>query len=247
LSPPQPKQLADSVVRLGTPVVNWYLIADDSGVTVVDSGCQGFLPQLEPGLKLLGRSRADVRAILLTHGDGDHVGVAAKLQKDGNETPIYLNPADTYLVQKHRKKTEDPMLPLLLKPGTMRLFGHFTRYGALSQPKIERTVDLAGDETLDLPGRPRVIATPGHTEGHVVFHFPEHGALFVGDTICTWHPISGRRGPQSMAFNVSNAQALETLSNYEDLDADLVLVGHGEPWTQGPAAAVERARQAAAD
>ena len=242
---PEPTLLSDGVVRLGTPIVNWYLVADDSGVTVVDSGCQGFLPQLEPGLQLLGRSLDDVRAFLLTHGDGDHVGVAAKMQKEGEETPIYLNPADTYLVQKHSKKTEDPMLPMLVKPGTWRLFGHFIRFGALSQPKIERTVDLTSDETLDLPGRPRVIAAPGHTEGHVVFHFPDHGALFVGDTICTWHPITGRRGAQLMAFNVSNSQALESLSRYEDLDADLVLVGHGEPWERGPAAAVAAARELA--
>jgi glyoxylase-like metal-dependent hydrolase (beta-lactamase superfamily II) len=242
---PQPTQLAEEVVRLGSPLVNWYLVADDSGVTVVDSGCQGFLPQLEPGLKLLGRSLGDVRAFLLTHGDGDHVGIAAKMQSEGDETPIYLNPADAYLAQKRRKKTEDPLLPMLAKPGTWRLFGHFARLGALSQPKIKRTVDLAGGETLDVPGRPRVISTPGHTEGHVVFHFPDHGALFAGDTICTWHPISGERGARLMAFNVSNSQALESLSHYEQLDADLVLVGHGEPWTEGPAAAVERARRTA--
>lgn len=241
----EPTQLSDGVVRLGSSIVNWYLVADDSGVTMVDSGCQGFAPQLDAGLELLGRSREDLRAIVLTHGDGDHVGVAAKMQKDGDRTPIHLNPADRYLVEKHRKKNEDPMLPLLVRPGTWRLFAHFTRYGALNQPKIERTVDLAPSESLDVPGQPRVIHTPGHTEGHMTFHFADHGALFVGDTICTWHPISGERGPQLMAFNVSSAEALESLARYEALDADLLLFGHGEPWSEGPAAAVERARSKA--
>jgi glyoxylase-like metal-dependent hydrolase (beta-lactamase superfamily II) len=229
-------------VRLGTPLVNWYLVGDEGGVTVVDSGCQGFLPQLDPGLQMLGRSLEDVRAILLTHGDGDHVGVAAKLQKGGSEIPLYLNPADTYLAEKKRKRTEDSMGPLLLKAGTWRLFGHFSRYGALSQPKIERTSELQGGQVLEVPGHPRVVAAPGHTEGHVVFHFPEQQALFVGDSLCTWHPISGERGPQLMAFNVSNEQARESLSNYESIDAQLLLVGHGEPWTGGVGEAVERAR-----
>jgi len=235
-------QLSDGVARLGTPLVNWYLVADDSGVTVVDTGCQGFLPQLEPGLRMLGRSLEDVRAILLTHGDGDHVGVAARLQKEGSEIPIHLNPADVYLVRKESKKTEDSLAPMLLKWGTWRLFGHFTRYGALSQPKVERTADLRGGQELNVPGRPRTIDCPGHTEGHLAFHFPRHGALFVGDSLCTWHPISGERGPQLMAFNVSNAQAAESLANYESVDADLLLVGHGEPWDGGVRAAVERAR-----
>jgi hypothetical protein len=48
-----------------------------------------------------------------------------------------------------------------------------------------------------------------------------------------------------MAFNISNSEALESLSQYENLDANLVLVGHGEPWTEGPKAAAERARQVA--
>jgi glyoxylase-like metal-dependent hydrolase (beta-lactamase superfamily II) len=211
-------------------------------VTVVDTGCQGFLPQLEPGLRVLGRSPEDLRAILLTHGDGDHVGVAARLQKEGSSIPIHLNPADRYLVEKKKKKTEESMAAALLKPGAWRLFAHFSRYGALSQPKIERTVDLGAGGELDVPGRPRVIAAPGHTDGHLVFHFPRHGALFAGDTICTWHPLSGERGPQLMAFNISNVEAAASLSNYESVEADLVLVGHGEPWTGGVAAAVERAR-----
>ena len=242
-----PLQLADGVVRLGTSYVNWYLVADDSGVTVVDAGVAGYSDQLEPGLKLLGRSLDDVRAFVLTHGDADHVGVAAKRQKEGDQTPIHLHPADRYLVQKKRKKTEDPMLPILVKPGAWKLFAHFARYGALSQPKIEQTADLAPGETLDVPGQPQVIATPGHSEGHVVFHFPQHGALFVGDSICTWHPITGQRGPQPMAFNISNSEALDSLSRYENLDSDLVLVGHGEPWTDGPAAAAEAARAASVD
>jgi glyoxylase-like metal-dependent hydrolase (beta-lactamase superfamily II) len=240
-----PQQLADGVVRLGTPKVNWYLVADDSGVTVVDAGLSGLASQLDQGLELLGRSREDMRAFLLTHGDADHTGVAGKMQKDGDPTPIHLHSSDEYLVQGGRKKTEDPMLPMLLKPGTWSLFAHFARYGGANPPKIERTVPLPDAGTVDVPGQPRVIGTPGHTEGHVVFHFPQHGALFVGDTICTWHPITGERGPRQMAFNVSNKTALDSLSNYEELDADLVLVGHGEPWTEGPRAAVERARQAA--
>jgi glyoxylase-like metal-dependent hydrolase (beta-lactamase superfamily II) len=48
-----------------------------------------------------------------------------------------------------------------------------------------------------------------------------------------------------MAFNVSTPQALASLEKVESLDAALVLVGHGEPWEQGPAAAVAAARKLA--
>ncbi len=243
----QPQQIADGVVRLGSSKVNWYLVAAEDGVTVVDAGVQGFAPQLDSGLALLGRGRDDVRGFILTHGDADHVGVAAKLQAEGDRTPIHLHPADRYLVQGKNKKTEDSMLTTMLRPGAWTLMAHFARNGALRQPNIERTADLADGQTLDLPGKPTVLHTPGHSEGHVVFHFPQHRALFAGDTICTWHPVTGRRGPQLMAFNVSNQTAFDALARYEDLDAELVLVGHGEPWTDGPARAVELARTSAVE
>jgi glyoxylase-like metal-dependent hydrolase (beta-lactamase superfamily II) len=238
----EPQLLSDGVVRLGSSMVNWYLVTDDSGVTVVDTGLRGYRDQLEQGLELLGRSSDDVRAVILTHGDADHTGVASKLAEERPDLPIHLHPEDEYLVHGGSKKTGDHMFAHMFRPSIYPLLVHFARNDGLKVPKIEQTVDLVPGETLDVPGQPRAIATPGHTEGHVVFHFPQHGALFVGDTICTWHPITGERGPQLMAFNVSNETALDSLSRYEDLDADLVLVGHGEPSNEGPARIVEQAR-----
>lgn len=244
-----PQRLTDGVVRLGSSMVNWYLVADDSGVTVVDTGLRGFRSQLEPGLQLLGRSLDDVRAVILTHGDYDHTGVGSKLAEERPEIPVYLHPTDEYLVHGGSKKTEESPLTLLFRPKMYGLLVHFMRNGGLSGPRIERTVALADGEALDVPGKPMVVHAPGHTMGHVVFHFPSHRTLFVGDTICTWNPPTNERGPQLMrpGFNMSNATALESLSRWEGLDADLVLPGHGDPWSESPAAAVERARAEAGD
>jgi hypothetical protein len=45
------------------------------------------------------------------------------------------------------------------------------------------------------------------------------------------------------AFALSAQQQLESLSALEPIDAALLLPGHGNPWTEGPAAAVARARE----
>lgn len=49
-------------------------------------------------------------------------------------------------------------------------------------PGIDETV--AEGDTLSFGGEPiRVIATPGHTAGHVSYHFPRSKVAFTGDTL----------------------------------------------------------------
>jgi glyoxylase-like metal-dependent hydrolase (beta-lactamase superfamily II) len=240
----EPQQLADGLVRLGTSKVNWYLVADGGGVVVVDAAVSGYRPQLEPGLALLGRSLSDVRAVLLTHSDADHTGVAGWLHSE-HGVPVYIHEREDELLRKPRlKKTDGSIVAHLWRPSLWSLFTHLGRNGGMRPPKIEGATTLKGDETLELPGQPRVVNTPGHTVGHLVYHFASHGALFVGDALCTWNPLTTRVGAQLMpsAFNVSTPQALESLAQIEKLEAAFLLPGHGEPWREGPAAAVANAR-----
>ena len=119
------------------------------------------------------------------------------------------------------------------------------RNGAIKPVKIAEVAPLAEGE-LDVPGRPRVIHTPGHSPGHVVFHFAEQGALIAGDALCTWNPLTGRPRAQILpgAFSFSNSQAMTSLERIEDIEAGALLVGHGDPWAAGVGAAVARAREA---
>jgi glyoxylase-like metal-dependent hydrolase (beta-lactamase superfamily II) len=242
----EPTQLADGLVRLGTAKVNWYLVADDDGVVVVDAGVSGYRAQLEPGLELLGKSLEDVRAVLLTHSDADHTGVAGALHSE-HDVPVYIHETEAELLRKPRlKKTDGSILPHLRRPSLWSLFGHLARNGGLRPPSIEGPTTIAGGETLELPGRPRSVHTPGHTVGHLAYLFPSHRALFVGDAMCTWNPLTTRAGPQLMpaAFNVSTPEARDSLGRIEDLEAGFLLPGHGEPWRDGVAAAVANARTA---
>jgi glyoxylase-like metal-dependent hydrolase (beta-lactamase superfamily II) len=237
--------IAPGVFRLGTSMVNWYLVEEGGRLTVVDAGLPKHAEGLEEALEAIGQGLHDVDALVLTHAHNDHIGVAGFLRDSGIDVHIHRGDAEL-LGNPGTSKNEASMLPYLRHATAWRLLVHLARGGGLKPPKIDDPVTFGDGEMLDVPGRPLVIHTPGHTEGHCAFFFQSKGALFVGDLLCTWNPLTGRIGPQIMpaAFDLSTDRCLESLSRIENLQADLVLAGHGEPWTDGPAAAVARAREA---
>jgi glyoxylase-like metal-dependent hydrolase (beta-lactamase superfamily II) len=97
-----------------------------------------------------------------------------------------------------------------------------------------------------VPGAPRVIAVPGHTPGSAALHLAGHDAVFVGDALATLAVTTGERGPRIAPFCADRAGALASLANLEDLDARLVLPGHGDAFTGGAGEAVRLVRVAEA-
>jgi glyoxylase-like metal-dependent hydrolase (beta-lactamase superfamily II) len=113
---------------------------------------------------------------------------------------------------------------------------------------VEQARSYDAGETLDVPGRPEVVFTPGHTHGHCSLHFPQRGAVIAGDAIVTLDPYTGGTGPQIVAgaATADSAQALASLDALAATGASTVLTGHGPVWRDGVATAVDRAREAGA-
>lgn len=241
-----PVELAPGVYGLGSELINWYLVEEGGRLTAVDAGLPGFAETLESDLERLGYTLDDVEAVALTHSDGDHTGVAPRLQGAGATVLIHAD--DEATLRKPGPKGGDASLPHLLanvwRPSSLKILGHTVRYGGAKPAKVEGAQTFTDGEMLDVPGRPRVVHTPGHTAGHCALLFENRAALFVGDLLITHEVVTGGRAPQTMPsyFNVDSRACLESLAAIEHLEAELLLPGHGAPWREGATAAVARAR-----
>lgn len=91
----------------------------------------------------------------------------------------------------------------------------------------------SGGATLDVPGSPRVIHVPGHSEGMCAIHFSSRDAIFVGDAFVTLDVLSGATGPRMSPFNADAGRAFESLARLDRVDARFALPGHGAAWTTG--------------
>ena len=231
--------------RAGTEIVNWYLLEEGGKVTIVDAGCPAYRPQLDGALRDIGRTLEDVEAIVLTHAHIDHIGFSQVLQ-DERGTPVYAHSGELAQAQTGKPpKTEGSWVTAFLRHRTARrVVGHIVRNGGARPPKVARVQTFSDGDELDVPGRPNVVYTPGHSPGHCTLHVPAEGAAFTGDALCGWNVVTGEQGPTlpPREFSNSMAQARASLERIAALDAQTLYFGHGEPWTRGAAAAVAEAR-----
>ena len=87
---------------------------------------------------------------------------------------------------------------------------------------------------------------PGHTPGSAALFLESRRVLLTGDSLVTRNPLTGRIGPQIMpaGLNRDTAQALASLSALENLNAGIILPGHGDPWHGPISQAAQLARAA---
>jgi glyoxylase-like metal-dependent hydrolase (beta-lactamase superfamily II) len=241
-----PVEVVPGVWAAGSRYVNYYIVDGGAdGLTLIDAGLPGYARQLGATLASIGHTPADVRAVLLTHGHVDHVGMAQPLADAG--ATVYLHEADAALASDPRlNKTDRPLWPYLRYPATVAFVVHAVREGATKHRGAPALASMRDGDTLEVPGKPRVIHAPGHTAGSCVLEFAEHGAVLVGDLLCTVNPVLGRGDVPQLQTRGSNAdsdQAMSSLDRLAGVQARTVLPGHGGPWRDGVAAAVEAARR----
>ncbi|NQX15606.1 MBL fold metallo-hydrolase [Rathayibacter sp. VKM Ac-2857] len=234
-------ELAPHLRRIGSDIVAAYLVHTPEGVTLIDAGLPRLWPELLAELTAIGCSVDDIRGVVLTHGDSDHIGFAERLRRE-HGVPVFVHEADAERAKGGKKPANGKQS---MKLGALVGFlGYFLRKGGARVPPLTEVVTVRDGETLDLPGAPRIIGLPGHSAGSIAVHVPLADAVFVGDGLTTRHVLTGATGPAPAPFTDEPEQALASLQRLLPTGATWVLPGHGAPWGGGVAAAVAAATRA---
>jgi glyoxylase-like metal-dependent hydrolase (beta-lactamase superfamily II) len=227
-------QIAPGVHRIGSDphgTVNSYLVVEDREVTVIDAGLPGHRHLLVDELSSLGLTLDAVQALVLTHGDSDHIGFAAWLSAEKG-IPAHVHTADVDRARLEVKKPTRGWGPIKVGP-LAGFMWYSARHGGLRIKPVGAVATMEDGEVLDVPGKPRIIHVPGHTPGSVAVHVPAVDAVFLGDAMTTRNVLTGVEGPKPAPFTLDPDQARESIERIAAVDATWVLPGHGPAWDGG--------------
>jgi glyoxylase-like metal-dependent hydrolase (beta-lactamase superfamily II) len=205
--------------------VNAWLVAEDDGLTLIDTTMKGAGKKILAAADGLG---APIVRILLTHAHGDHIGALDELAVALPDAEVIISARDARLL--HKDMSLDQGEP------EHKLSGSYP--GAKTAPT--RTVGHG-----DRVGSLEVVATPGHTPGHIALLDARDRTLYCGDVYSTLGGVASsakanprfplvRMGTWSPEIDLESARILRAL------DPARLAPGHGK-LVETPAAAMDAA------
>ena len=207
-----PEAVADRAWRIPLRGVNAYALLTQEGTVLIDAGNRGDGRRILEALRAAGIEAP--RHILLTHADMDHAGGVRAIVEATSAT-VHASPEQAELLAGHGR------------PSALR------RFGRLLTGRLACVPDLAdGARVAGL----LVLATPGHTAGHVALLREADGVLFAGDALAVRREEVRLLGA---ALTEDFAKATASLRRLVELRPSVVLPGHGNPLS--PQGALEAA------
>lgn len=189
---------------------------------------------VERGLAAAGAGVGDIRRLLVTHVHYDHVGQASELRRAGARE-WWLGKAEvgsfTGLVTDPRAQRQHRVDDMIRYGGRALTEQGYTAADAPADPLDWDAPDrwaVDGDVADLADGELEVIDTPGHTVGHQCFLHRGRRLLFAGDHVLPH--ITPSIGLEGVVNRQSLADFMASLARVRNLDVDLVLPAHGEPF-----------------
>jgi glyoxylase-like metal-dependent hydrolase (beta-lactamase superfamily II) len=209
--------------------VRAYLLEDTDGLTLIDTLDETDARQVLAGIAAMGKTPADLKRIILTHGHPSHLGGLAALKALTGAT-VFAHDWEKDVIAGRRKMTRPPsgLFPPM-KPLKLYKFQAGAALGLGTKPFCEVDRVLKDGDHV---GALNVMHAPGHTPGCLAFWWPEKRALIAGDIVTTW-PEMALGWDQITLDTRQNRDSVAKLNSL--VQAEIVGTGHGDPIVRGGA------------
>lgn len=207
-------------------IVSPTLLWDSQNIILVDCGFIGSLHILENDLRRRGLSVNQLTGMVLTHHDHDHMGAAAALKQLNPNIMIYSSAVEAPFISGQEKPLRLCQAEELQKtlPPEQQDFGKAFCNMLRQVEPVHVDYLLHDGEHLDWCGGCRVIATPGHTPGHISLFMENDSIVITGDAIALEGETPVIANPQ---FTLDLEQAAKSMEKLLSMKARYYYCYHG--------------------
>ncbi len=214
-------------------VIHPTLVWDANSVVLVDAGFPGQGEPVRAAIEEAGVAFERLEWLILTHHDIDHVGSAGSIRRalDGRVKILAYADEQAYIEgEKRPLKLAQMESNLNALPEEMRAVYERLNAGfQASQVRVDQT--LSDGEVLPFGGGMTVIATPGHTLGHICLFLPASKILIAGDAL--WVE-EGRVTMAPPSTNYDLEMCRKSLAKLSAYDIQTVICYHGGLYQDEP-------------
>lgn len=223
--------------------LNPTLVWNNEEVILIDTGMPDQIDQVKEALNKLNMSIEQLKVILLTHQDLDHIGCAADIRNNSDKNIIvYAHEFD--------KPYIEGKLPLIktnasqMSKEELSAIPDEIKYLYKTPPKVDVDIVLKGSQLLPYCGGIEVIFTPGHTPGHVSFYLRKSKTLVAGDALVL---ANGQLMEPVKQTTLNMDQAVQSLEKFLNYEIEHVICYHGGYFQGCPKEAILRIKEHVAE
>jgi glyoxylase-like metal-dependent hydrolase (beta-lactamase superfamily II) len=201
-------KVTDSVYQASEVMGGPAIILGEGYVTLVDAGIPGSEDAIFATIREAGREPAELKHVLVTHSDYDHIGSLPKIVEETG-AKVYAEATHAAVM-----RGEQP-----------------ARGGSIVEPVTGVNEVVADGDVIPIHGGVQVVSSPGHCVGHVSFLVLEGRVLIVGDAVSNTNGL-GRPAPQ---YTDDMPEGIRSVGKLAALAPETLVFGHGEPIVGGAA------------
>jgi glyoxylase-like metal-dependent hydrolase (beta-lactamase superfamily II) len=214
-----------------TNVIHPSLIESEHELALVDTGYPGFLPLIESEIARNGYDAENLKQIIITHYDNDHIGALHEFKEKYPWIRIIASEMESKFISGEKKSERLVQAENLQEhlPEEEQEFGRWFIQHLKSMKHVPVDQCVQDGDTL-FSGQCKILATPGHTSGHISLYFPELNSVITGDAAVNENQRLVVANPQHC---LDLGKAEQSLRRLQRLRAKYYYCFHGGKWTAG--------------